>query len=623
MQAQPGGRFRRYRFILCAAVGLAMLPAATAAASSGAGSGSGATVRLAYDVLPGLARLQATGNPSSASEMEVGLALQSRTADEERYYRALYDPSSSYYHRFLTPAQVGQRFGPDRSATAAVSAWLTSRGLAVDQVAAAGDWVAAHGPTAVVERAFQVRELSYHLNGIDFVANDRGPVVPAAGRVYSVVGLNSLQHFGLPAGATAPLDPSMSDHGPAGAKQGPNVGTTTPADLWSVYQQPPQWNGQGQGVAVIGEGRTAAVIRDLRLFERHFNLPQVPVVVHCVQGGSCGTDSTGDPEWDIDMQASTGMAPGVSSLHLYFSKTLADQDLDQGFIAWISDPNGPLQASASEGVCEQTPLNPVWEGPLGIVNINSDPSLPAGLALGDLQEPVLDQQLRHAGVEGRTLFASSGDTGFTCGAVILPGVSAGNGVLYNGLPSVDYPAASPYAVAVGGTVLYTAGDPAQRYAEYGWNFGGGGTADFEPAPPFQYADRHVVGRCLASPDGSPAGTGQRCRGVPDVAAQSGDVISNGYVVYAAGAPSQGGGTSLSSPLWMGMWARIQSAARPGGNGFADWSLYRVGDDPVAHAQGFYDVLVGDNGYPATPGWDYVTGFGTPRVEGLIHLIDGR
>ena len=62
---------------------------------------------------------------------------------------------------------------------------------------------------------------------------------------------------------------------------------------------------------------------------------------------------------------------------------------------------------------------------------------------------------------------------------------------------------------------------------------------------------------------------------------------------------------------------------PGGNGFADWSLYRVGDDPVAHAQGFYDVLVGDNGYPATPGWDYVTGFGTPRVEGLIRLIDGR
>jgi subtilase family serine protease len=108
-----------------------------------------------------------------------------------------------------------------------------------------------------------------------------------------------------------------------------------------------------------------------------------------------------------------------------------------------------------------------------------------------------------------------------------------------------------------------------------------------------------------------------------VAAQSGDVISNGYAVYAAGALSQGGGTSLSSPLWMGMWARIQSAARPGGNGFADWSLYRLGNDRVAAPQGFYDVVVGDNGYPAIAGWDYVTGFGTPRVDGLIHLIDGR
>jgi subtilase family serine protease len=377
-------------------------------------------------------------------------------------------------------------------------------------------------------------------------------------------------------------------------------------------------------VGIIGEGDTSKITPNLRAFEKHFGLPQPRVEIHCVEQRTCGTDTTGDVEWAIDTQSSTAMAPGLSALHLYFSRDLSDQSLDRAFVAWISDPNGPRQASASEGVCEQTPLNGLFTGPLDAVNINSHPSLPVGLALGDLQEPVLDQQLRHAVAEGRTLFASTGDLGFTCGLLYVTGIGEGNGVLYNGLPLVLYPAASPYAVAVGGTVLHTVGSPARRFSEDGWNFGGGGTSHYEPAPAYQVGTPNVTGTCASTPDGGREGAGIPCRGIPDVAAISGDITGNGFAAVVGDHVTSVGGTSLSSPLWAGMWARIQSAAAsPVGNGFANPLLYRVGRDPAAAAVGFHDITTGSNPYPAKPGWDYITGFGVPRVRGLVRLIDKR
>ncbi len=81
-----------------------------------------------------------------------------------------------------------------------------------------------------------------------------------------------------------------------------------------------------------------------------------------------------------------------------------------------------------------------------------------------------------------------------------------------------------------------------------------------------------------------------------------------------------------------MWTRIQSAApSSSGNGFANYALYRVGKNAASYARDFFDVnsldlttgLPASNGLYATgPGWDYVTGFGTPKVSGLICDLDG-
>ena len=65
-------------------------------------------------------------------------------------------------------------------------------------------------------------------------------------------------------------------------------------------------------------------------------------------------------------------------------------------------------------------------------------------------------------------------------------------------------------------------------------------------------------------------------------------------------------------------------ANPAGNGFANPAFYAVGKDATAYANDFFDITVGANGiYTALPGWDYVTGWGVPRLTGLMTSIDGK
>ncbi|HUZ44529.1 MAG TPA: S53 family peptidase [Acidimicrobiales bacterium] len=628
MRRRPTQAWRLLAVGALAGSPLALL-AGTASASTAPAAvfSPGHPVTLTWDRVPGIAQDQLVGAAPSSTLMRVVVAIQDPDpAAEVAYLKATSTKGSPDYHHFLTPTEEGLRFGPAPAVTADVVHRLKGAGLDVTNVAVTGDVVSAQGDPAAIHNAFGVDEMTYRsTDGSTFVANAEGPTVWSGDQIGTIVGLDTAQHWQLPSlsHSAAAVTAAKAEQAQAKAAGTGIALTTTPQDLWNIYQQPAEIAGKGQQLAVIGEGDPTEPINNLANFETQFKLPKVPVTLHCVDSGvsgapDCGTDTSGSGEWDIDFTASTGMAPDVSALQLYFSQNLADPDLDKAFIAWAQDPNGPRQASASEGVCEQTPVNGIWRGPLESLNTNDNESVVPGLAFGDDQEPVIDSQLLLADMQGKTLFASTGDTGFTCGAVIVPVLGAGNGVAYNGAPSVDYPAASAYAVAVGGTVLYTdGGSPASRVAEYGWNFGGGGTSNFIPAPPWQAADSHVVGRCLMGVNANTNNTGELCRGLPDVAAQSGDVLGDGYDI---GPDGTGAGTSLSAPLWQGMWARIQSSdPSPAGYGFAAPILYTLGDGPSAGTD-FNDIVAGDNGYPATPGWDYVTGFGTPNVTSIINDI---
>ena len=171
---------------------------------------------------------------------------------------------------------------------------------------------------------------------------------------------------------------------------------------------------------------------------------------------------------------------------------------------------------------------------------------------------------------------------------------------------MPYVSAKLSSSGVGGTSLL-ATSTGRYEEELSWIGGGGGLSDVET--PGNWTS-------IANPAGQavpylPAGG----RGVPDIAADADPNVSP-VIVWQAKTKNYVGGTSVSSPLSMGLWARIQTAH---GNrlGLASVDFYRLynavnktGAEPIA-PKGFRDIVLGTNGlYTALPGYDLTTGIGS-------------
>jgi subtilase family serine protease len=562
---------------------------------------------LTGNVLQSLDKATPASPVPASRRMRIGLVVaHPHQAAESAALRAIYNPSSAHFHQFFTPKSYAHQFGVSRAAAGKVRSWLATRGLRLEYTSGARDYYLASGTVSQVQRLLGLRLNVYSFKGARFMANAGAPQVPAGLHVAQILGLNSFQSFHT-------MRQESQLRGALPVASTPNIGAQSPKDLWSIYQQPKRQTGKGVSVAILGSGATDSVIKDLHQFDQENGFKQLPVqVVHTPSNGDF-SDTSGNEEWNIDMQAIHGMAPGISKEVLYFSPTLADTDLVASTATWVNDPHGPPIMNASLGECEVTPLNSALNDPsLSPVNGNENPdALPVSQGLSNSSEPAQTQLLKQAVMEGRTLFASSGDSGSSC-TIIYPGT---NGIGNYVVPLTEDPADTPYTVGVGGTVLYSdGGAPAQRTFEYSWTHGGGNASPFIVAPSYQRNVTNLTRTCLDS--------GELCRGVPDVSAISGDVISNGYTIVADGADSEGGGTSLSSPLWAGMWARIVGTS-PGkrGYGFANPLIYSIGKNPKRYAQSFYDITTGTNGLnQAQTGWDYTNGFGVPRLSGLLENV---
>jgi subtilase family serine protease len=250
--------------------------------------------------------------------------------------------------------------------------------------------------------------------------------------------------------------------------------------------------------------------------------------------------------------------------------------------------------------------------------------------------------LRHAFVSaaatGVTVLASSGDGG-SANPIKRP-VKNPRTIPY---PTVGWPASDPLVTGVGGTYLCTnavtgsgvdnTSPPVncqrQNDREIGWIDSGGGFSHVFGTPSYQ----------TTLPAGSTAiGT---MRGVPDVALQAS--ARTGVLVYdtapgdaesglicASGDPCSAGwyvvgGTSASSPQWAGLVAIADQIAGRG-LGQINPTLYKLAAGPD-YGTDFYDVTTGNNqaiasvpGFPATTGWDPVTGLGTPNAAMLVPAL---
>ena len=99
----------------------------------------------------------------------------------------------------------------------------------------------------------------------------------------------------------------------------------------------------------------------------------------------------------------------------------------------------------------------------------------------------------------------------------------------------------------------------------------------------------------------------------------------GYQVTIAGQVTPVDGTSASTPLFASVVSLINDELIAAGKsplGFLNPFLY-------ANPNAFLDVTTGDNpgcntnGFPASSGWDPVTGLGTPNFGELKSLLTGK
>jgi pseudomonalisin/xanthomonalisin len=466
-------------------------------------------------------------------------------------------------HAALRPAQFNARFAPAASAVTAVGNWAAANGLRMSSVSANRMLVSLTGSSTAVAGAFHtaLHRYSTAADGA-FVKPTGAARLPSslASRVSAVLGLSSLAKVGL----AHPVHRSSADLNHVLATPGLPSSLDYPTDygpqgLWSLYDAPSSQTGSGQQLSIITEGDVSQPKKDLVTFEQHFGLPTV--AWNQINVGTPSTDTSGDDEWDLDSQYSTGFAPGVSQLNVYVAPSLDDQDILTAVTKWVTDDSS-RQGSFSAGECD----------------ILSDV---AGFTSG------LDAILKEADAQGQTMFFSSGDTGSQCPAVV-----AENGVPA-GIPDTNYPASSLYGIGVGGTSVLAPGP-----FEIGWYAGGGGLSPIEPTAAFQ-ANTKVLGV-----------TPPPTRGVPDVSLDADP--ESGYDVVVDGSVETIGGTSASAPSWQGIWARVEGA-HSGGLSFAGPILYST--EP---ATAYHDITIGANGlYTAGPGYDLVTGLGTPDIAKLV------
>lgn len=589
----------RYRLLSRLAPLVAATALFTAALGTSDASSWVATKSRAFPVKASLIN----GHVPGATPLHVIVSLKLQHADELKTFIANQRrPGSPSYGVNLTPAQFTAAYSPTAAQSDAVASYMASQGFRNVKVTPNRLLVEADGSASAVEAAFNTRLTTFAYQGKQYFAPTQDVMVPATlgDVVLGVHGLNNVNRM-LPATkARRHADELPGKVMPTAAGAPAIVQAYTADAIHKAYNVGDTPAGSGTVIAISTAGSDLQqVITDLRIYERDSNLPSVPVQV--VQSAPLPNpqDNAGDGEWDLDSQSSTGMAGHAKQLVFYNATDLGDSLL-KAYSDFATD-NIAKAGNMSYGGCD-------------VLQHFSDPTGdPLGLGLFADFVSAADQLFMQAVAQGQTWFASSGDAGAACGLItnmVTPDVP--------GIPSnVEYPASSPYVVAVGGTSLVT--DSAYNYiVETAWDAGGGGFS-FDEAPPAWQAS--VVPTAMA-PTGLPPGGG---RGVPDIAMVAGgpDVGTpvgffgfGGADIVSNGAHGAAVGTSWSSPLAVGVWARLQSA-RCNQMGFAAPLLYGLDPSPGpgSTAVGFHDIILGNNGqYNATPGWDFTTGYGTFDVS---------
>ncbi len=518
----------------------------------------------------GSARLGPT-RPETTVALTLALRLPGRAA------LSAYLAASGQQHApaVLTPEQIGERFGLPSARVDAVVARLAAAGIRVTERYEQRTALLARGSVRDVDRLFRVRLEEYRgPDGSRYRAPSRAPTVPddLADAVSAVEGLDTRPVF----------------HPTSAPRQtGSNTTYITPQQVAHIYGGDALTqagiNGSGETIAIAS---LATVHGDeFAQWSKRFRVSIQPsqtlaVAPRAPTPRDHGWSADESDEVALDLEMARSLAPGSTLLDY---TTANDGGGVERVVNQITQDHRATIVSISYGICEA----------------DRDPA-----AITADENTFMTAQA--AGVD---VFVASGDSGpYGCNA---PNHS-------NDLrQSVSYPASSAYVTAVGGTTLLARGNGLREAA---WQEpaslagSGGGNSAFIPRPSWQSAT--VVPQ--------PGAT----RLVPDVAGPASPdfnlaiaAFQSGHVVFEIG-----GGTSAAAPFWAGVVALVKQAVRSRDHAFPDGNvnsvLYRIAATPTGYATAFNDTTTGSNQvFTAAPGWDYLTGLGSPNIGGLASAFD--
>jgi subtilase family serine protease len=571
---------------------------------------------------------------------------------EQAYTQFLKDqqePGSPDYHHWLTPAQIGQRFGASAHDINAVTVWLQSQNLRVDSVSNSRQRITFSGPASAVGNAFGAEMHYFTVSGEKRISINAEPQIPAAlaAVIKSISGLYTIKIY--PQHAASPVEGlgdgpwwsagSVSPDGSGFSCGGSPCNIIFPADFATIYNVTGVTGGitgAGQTIAIIG--RSGVCKTDITNFASASavtaNIPTVivPPLGITPPPAVCSGNASGDQsEATLDVTRSGSVAQGAA-LDLVVSSDTTTQDgvaIAATFVVDTPPTPAPKIMSISFGACEQQ------AGASGV--------------------QFWDNLFQEAAGEGISVFVSSGDSAAAgCDASFAPPPATQ-------ILSPNYICASSFATCVGGTEFADAANPNQYWSptngngfesalsyipEGAWNEPlnssnqpqvagtGGGVSGFIPTPSYQ--------------TGTGVPTARAGRYTPDVAFSAS--IHDAYFGCLAGnnqcspntAFSIFAGTSAAAPDMAGI-AALLDQKEGSAQGLLNPTLYTLAAAPANAV--FHDVTVatsavtgcvittpsmcnnstagptgltgGLSGYLVTAGYDEATGLGSINVANLL------
>ncbi|MBV9302706.1 MAG: S8/S53 family peptidase [Acidobacteriaceae bacterium] len=640
------------------------------------------------DNTPGFIKTAKKLGPEDSSKIiEVAMWLNSRNQSEmDALAGELYNRESVNYHRWLKPAEFGERFAPTPEQARAVEEFLVSHNLRVVKVGPQNWYVRARGTVAAVEKAFSVHIEKFDVNGTTRRANTSDPYVEGsvAPLVRAIYGLDDLEYEhplsvrttlqqtanpelkSLANGAdssfftsncfTGVTTQTFSSDGsyPIGTYTGNSYNGTensagcgyTPQEIYKAYNlnalYKAGFDGTGQTIVIIDWCGSETIMDDANTFSARFGLPPLTLRnFSIIEYPTASTCSSPNVEISLDVEWAHAIAPGAN-IDLLVPPTASFLDVDAATLFAVT-----------------VGLGNVMSGSFGSEELYTPKSVL-------IAENMINEAAAMLGISADYSSGDSGDFTFD-----FPKFNP---------PSVSAPADSPWATAVGGVTLALNPDNSIAW-QTGW--GNNETLLVEPGfvfdPPvnfgFVYGSGGGPSGFFAKPSFQKSLPGHH-RQLPDISWVA-DPFTG--VIVELTVPFQYppqlwevvGGTSVSCPMFSALWAIAnQEAGASAPLGQAASYLYTMpagtitdvlpktsstnvtatiqepsvihhytADQLASPLEGttkYYDAIWDipleqnfvylvtfgtDSGLKTTPGWDNVTGLGTPNGKAFADFFN--